>query len=1103
MARLTENLVPRLNVFISSPSDVKEERDIAEKVINRVADHPLIAPHFDLRALRWETRVPSAAMNPQDAVNYYIGQASEAQIVLCIFAGRMGTPYTHPKTGEVFDSGTQYEFVDAYRSSQRTGFPHVMLYRGLRDTGDHGKDQTQKLNAFFARIGTEFQIVTPTYNTLAEFEVVFERELLQVLGKWIQEQKYSEAGIHIRSKDEIVHDSSRINFQAMLPIFGRDETIQRIYKWFDENIIGVSIIGIGGIGKSRIAAEIATSGRFKDGIVWHEITPQSTVEDLTNLISDRISADRDLSADEIWKLLGKLDVLLVLDNAEDCTNVEFRKGYLQRLLNLGALGGSRCLITSRERWIELQGKPTFKVEELAAPSLQAAVQILLAMYEREQPAFALEGQEETFAQAAYLHPRIIEQSVCWLWNYPVSEIIEQLKNFRGDTQEILSDIVQRTLDLVRTQAHGGTAIDDLRKLCVFRGGFTADAAKAVLGSTDSLGLLRRYCLVGISNNRYDIHPIVLGSVKPDPAAQEPHYLYYRDLVDQKSNLQSYADIDIDAINVDIAFDHAVTHHDLDDVLAFYELCVPYLDNRVQLQRRLDWILRTVKRIEALPSSFSSAQIAKAYFLYAIAVNALSVSDRTGRRLQALDIFRTAERHISLESDPLFWVRFVSTRAEIERDAGSPTGDADTRRSLIEKILRDLEPIFSISPAGLSEVDQVELKRKSAYAYRITETLYRRLGNRTEASRAIEAATALYDELLNDYRRLGNEDSYRDIINILGIAFGRLSRNATDLETAKTYRLKSTRAYEEAASLAKNAGKPLTYAMYEANISAAYRALSEFQDHRQNLHLAIAHRAEALKFRTMSLSPSTFASSQTILGIYYRVLSETEDFESNIQRSLDACQRALQFRSPAIDPVAYASTQTSLGKTYTLKAERLENRDDLKLAIDAFKESIANRSQRSSNQGYAFTNGELGRAYSLYAELDVQNAAEHLATADRYFREALLYHDETQDPRDHATIFAGRAEWHRMAAHLSEAERTENLNKALELALRSLEIGQSKFYFATSAEAQEQIGWILRDMGRMDEAISRLREASETYRQMEMPHKSTRASALADQLAQSQ
>jgi formylglycine-generating enzyme required for sulfatase activity len=128
-----------LQVFISSPADVRPERLIAERMVRHL--HQEFAPHVDLRAVMWEREPLLASHHFQDLIT----PPHDTDIVVVILWSRLGTALPADKFlgplsgGEV--SGTEWEFEDALKSYRERNSPEILMYRkaveptvGLGDT---------------------------------------------------------------------------------------------------------------------------------------------------------------------------------------------------------------------------------------------------------------------------------------------------------------------------------------------------------------------------------------------------------------------------------------------------------------------------------------------------------------------------------------------------------------------------------------------------------------------------------------------------------------------------------------------------------------------------------------------------------------------------------------------------------------------------------------------------------------------------------------------------------------------------------------------------------------------------------------------------------
>src|ERR1700730_4985130 len=128
--RLTEHPMAEqtLRLFVSSPSDVAEERRRVELVAARL--NAEFEKRISIKVIRWETEYYSAheTFQPQ------IPEAAECAVVVAIFRARLGTelPLNFPKLpdGRSYPSGTAYEILSAI-AARRAGknLPDVYVFR--------------------------------------------------------------------------------------------------------------------------------------------------------------------------------------------------------------------------------------------------------------------------------------------------------------------------------------------------------------------------------------------------------------------------------------------------------------------------------------------------------------------------------------------------------------------------------------------------------------------------------------------------------------------------------------------------------------------------------------------------------------------------------------------------------------------------------------------------------------------------------------------------------------------------------------------------------------------------------------------------------------
>lgn len=101
-------IITQLKVFLASPSDVNEEREIVKKVIDETNITHGAVFNVEFKLVRWETHTyPNIGVDVQDPINKQIND--DYDVFIGIMWQRFGTPTTN------FSSGTQEEFERAYK----------------------------------------------------------------------------------------------------------------------------------------------------------------------------------------------------------------------------------------------------------------------------------------------------------------------------------------------------------------------------------------------------------------------------------------------------------------------------------------------------------------------------------------------------------------------------------------------------------------------------------------------------------------------------------------------------------------------------------------------------------------------------------------------------------------------------------------------------------------------------------------------------------------------------------------------------------------------------------------------------------------------------
>src|SRR6516164_6694978 len=97
-----------VRVFISCPGDLAPERRMVAAALEILNADPVWQGRIRLVPYAYENIVPArSAMDAQDVVNSYMLRAEDADLFICLFWRRMGTPLQHfinPETNQPYHS---------------------------------------------------------------------------------------------------------------------------------------------------------------------------------------------------------------------------------------------------------------------------------------------------------------------------------------------------------------------------------------------------------------------------------------------------------------------------------------------------------------------------------------------------------------------------------------------------------------------------------------------------------------------------------------------------------------------------------------------------------------------------------------------------------------------------------------------------------------------------------------------------------------------------------------------------------------------------------------------------------------------------------------
>ncbi|MGD2077022.1 MAG: tetratricopeptide repeat protein [Chloroflexota bacterium] len=353
----------------------------------------------------------------------------------------------------------------------------------------------------------------------------------------------------------------------------------------------LTILGPGGVGKSRLALEAArrwiksAGGPFPDGIYFVPLAAAGPDDDLAQSVAANLElnlgGEQSPESQLLVHLAGRR-VLLILDNFERLVG---RADWLLSLLN-GA-PGLRLLVTSQERlplleaWnLDLSGLPTPPEDQPGQPEEYDAVGLFVERARRMALNFDYQAEAAGVARICRLVdglPLAIELAAAWVRGLSCRQIADRISADLAQLQMTSPSLPPRQQSLEAVFANSWSLLTREEqaiypRLSTFRGGFAAAAAEkvATAGQRALLSLADKSLVRRQPDGRYQMHEMLrqlagrrLAEDETNLLAQS-HAAYFANFLQQRGDFWHRADapavldeIAAELDNVRLAWDWAV------------------------------------------------------------------------------------------------------------------------------------------------------------------------------------------------------------------------------------------------------------------------------------------------------------------------------------------------------------------------------------------------------------------------------------------------------------------------------------------------------------------------------------------------------------------
>jgi predicted ATPase len=354
------------------------------------------------------------------------------------------------------------------------------------------------------------------------------------------------------------------------------------------------------MGKTRLALQVAAQmlESFAQGLYFVELdrikSPDLVVQAVAQVLPITQLSNEDPKARVLAYLRDKA-ILLIMDNFE---HVLEGAGFVQEILSVAPR--VQILATSRVR-LNLTSETVFNVGGLAigaaAVEQNSAIQLFVQSAKRTRPQFELTAEVlpavTRICRLVEGMPLAIVLAAAWINTLPVPEICDEIEKSIDMLETEQRDVPDRQRSVRAVIESSWSQIDatlqnQMKRLSVFRGGFTRAAAQEVAGATlRSLSQLVEKALLrrDPDSGRYSMHELLRQYAEEQPVtssdleqtADEAHATFFADWMrarwtDLRGTRQKPAlmEIEADLDNIRIAWNYWIEKQTAHRLLQFVD-----------------------------------------------------------------------------------------------------------------------------------------------------------------------------------------------------------------------------------------------------------------------------------------------------------------------------------------------------------------------------------------------------------------------------------------------------------------------------------------------------------------------------------------------------
>lgn len=519
------------------------------------------------------------------------------------------------------------------------------------------------------------------------------------------------------------------------PFMGRTEEVAEVtHLLADPACQLLTLVGAGGIGKTRLAIQAATEmlADFTHGVFFIPLQPVQSTNFLASTVADALKfalSGQEATEIQLLNHLRDKKMLLLLDNFE-----QLLEGGADLLIDILQTAPAVKLLVTSQEVLNLQEEWLYSVQGLEFPPLgtepqdqvssqrprrigegedkplaaYSAVQLFVERARRVRRDFSLADEQADVAHICQLVegvPLAIELAASWTKTMRCAVIAAEIQRNLDFLATNLRNLPERQRSMRAVFDHSWKLLTPqersaFKRLSVFRGGFRREAAERIAGASLIIltALVDKSLLRWEPDGRYQIHEL-LRQYAAEQLVQSPedvervydaHCAYYADFL----------------------------HGRLDDMLGGRQL-----EATAEIKAELEniraawqWAVELAK-VEEIQKSLETLDLFYQYqSRYLEGTNAL---EKAAQRLSNEDITEKIDLTLAMILTDLAWYYIRLGRLE-EAEESLARGRTLHRRSDIP-LGRTIDPLLASGVLALIRGDYAEATRLGKRAHQISET----------------------------------------------------------------------------------------------------------------------------------------------------------------------------------------------------------------------------------------------------------------------------------------------------------------------------------------------------------------------------------------------